>query len=85
MPKKSQQPKDKYPRVVVHWRDTYTIDSWLPLVDAKMLEPLECTTIGYLIAETKDYIVIAQTVSGHDKCFASCAIARPMIVKVVKE
>ena len=85
MSKKKQAEKPLYPAVTVKWVDTFTLDNWVSLDDAKLLLPLECATTGYLIYESEEHIVLAQTIGAHGKCFGTVAIPRPTITEILKD
>lgn len=50
------------PRVEITWIDSCTYgDGWVAGVGSA--RPAPCTTVGFLLRETKSYIVIAHTVA----------------------
>lgn len=51
--------KNRYPLVVVDWRDSMTWDAWHDLDEPQ--EPVKIKTAGYLVFKDKTYIVLAPT------------------------
>jgi hypothetical protein len=78
-----------YKKVEVFWRDAFTIDGWHSLADVnkKVTEGADCQTVGYLIQDTQDWLVVAATVGrdiSEDCEIGSCwIIPRGMITKMV--
>ena len=51
-----------YPIVVVEWEDiTSNTEPWLCLAEALELKPARMTTIGWLIADNEDSIIVASS------------------------
>ena len=45
---------------VVKWLDAYEMESgWLDLEDALKIKPPEVCSVGYVLKETKEYIILA--------------------------
>ena len=52
---------------LVRWTDINSYDgSWMGLEEAKALKPAPMETLGWIIQETEEYIVIASTLDGQD-------------------
>jgi len=49
--------------VEIEWLDHGKEDSWLPIDEAKQVPLLRCYTVGYVIDEDDERIVIASTFS----------------------
>ena len=75
--------------IAVTWTDTVghpDNDVWMTCDEAKELKPVDMTSIGYLLVERDDFIVIASTksVDDDDDCFGNVnAIPRPCVKAVV--
>lgn len=54
-------------RVVIHWLDIHTDHGWEAVDKAVNLTPAECQTIGFIVGETPDYIVVSATYSKADE------------------
>ena len=51
----------------VRWLDAYEMESgWLDLEDALKIKPPEVRSVGYVLKETKEYIILAADI-GSDK------------------
>jgi len=50
-------------KVYIKWEDIFSHDPWTPIQEAisMMSEPCICETIGYILFENKDAIVICNT------------------------
>lgn len=73
-------------KVEINWIDSKSGPcEWEHWDDLEPLEPVKCTTIGYLVEDNEDYKVIASTIS--DK-FLLGRIAIPAVcvlkIKVIK-
>ena len=70
---------------LVRWTDINSYDgSWIGLDDAKSLKPAPMETLGWIIKETEDYIVIASTLDMNDEIVGNVnAIPRAVISEVV--
>jgi len=56
------RPEDLSP-VLVEWTDSYTITGWQMLADViEIPTGGECRTVGYLLQETDDFMIIALNV-----------------------
>lgn len=64
---------DKFKRVQVVWHDAFSTDAWTD-IDGLDKNPLEVTSIGYLVAKTKDTVVVAGTIGQGQAC---CVIHIP--------
>ena len=58
-------PFPSYPLVLVEWIDAASrgIRRWMTVEDVADFEEYRCVSVGWLIAESKDYIVVAPHVS----------------------
>ena len=66
-------PKPPFQKVSITWLDAYSQDDW---TDLESFNPEEhpCTTEGYLIKETANYILIGPTVAINDGTWQGCAM-----------
>jgi hypothetical protein len=79
-----------YPIVCVTWRDHHTMaDTAWPTIahlikDAH--EPATCHTVGYLLAQTNDYVLIAQTITEDGTCSEVMKVMCPLLdeIKVLR-
>lgn len=55
-----------FPIVLVVWIDAATEAGWTDTEDAHDFVPPECQTLGYLIADKPDHVVLAQTHGGNE-------------------
>lgn len=63
--RKPQQPKRKYPVVLVLWDDAEVSNSWEELPEEEVeLNDSFVETIGFLVRKTAKYYLIASTLSG---------------------
>lgn len=54
------------PIVYVKWLDAAGGEDeacWIPLKNLKIIHPSVCETVGWLLQEEKDYIIVAPTIS----------------------
>ena len=55
-------PEPLDPRVVcVRWRDTSSLSAWDSRENAEKLTPVQCTSYGFIVAETSDTLTMADT------------------------
>lgn len=52
--------------VIVTWVDAATDNGWTDTDEAHDFVPPECLTIGYLVADKPDHLVLAQTHGGNE-------------------
>lgn len=69
---------------LIRWTDITSYDgSWMGLEEAKALKPAQMETLGWIIKEDEDYIVIASTLdSGEDIVGSINAIPRGVISEI---
>jgi hypothetical protein len=76
------------PLVLVNWEDAYSRQNWIADedVDENFLdEAYNCTMVGYLIRNHKDYIVVAARASGDGLTYGLLQrIPRGMVRKIRK-
>lgn len=54
----------KHRMVLVEWLDSKrAADGWEHLDDPTAVEPARCSTVGFLLEEHKDYVIVAPTIS----------------------
>lgn len=54
---------------VVHWIDAYSIDEWGSIKEVERADNYKCITVGMLMHEDKDRVIIAHTTGGeNDSC-----------------
>lgn len=75
-----EQGKD-FPVVIVTWIDAATDNGWTDTDEAHDFVPPECMTIGYLVADKPDHLVLAQTHGGNEMG-NRWTIPRGMVTKV---
>ncbi len=69
-------------KVEIHWLDSKGITSeWEFLEDIQPLVPCECTSVGYLIDENKDYKTIVQSIS-KEQVLGRMSIPTACIIKI---
>ena len=67
--------------VVVNWLDPSYGDDEMTLADAIALEPCSMTTVGFLLADTPDKLVLAGTVMPDGYRSVLC-VPRAVVVKM---
>lgn len=77
--------KHNFRLVEVHWLDIYgDVSTWTSMADALALKPADCWTVGRLIKDAEDHIVVAGTVGADrdDDVGSPVAIPRSVIQKI---
>ena len=54
--------------VEVHWFDSHTIDRWIDPEEYDFTRKCNCRTVGYLLRQTEDHIVIVSTKGDIEVC-----------------
>jgi len=68
--------------VEVRWVDSCGFDSgWVDNDELKSLKAKKITTVGHLVEESDDYVVIAPTI-GDDQNFGSLCIPKCSVLKI---
>jgi len=68
--------------VSVYWVDSCGFDSgWVNNDELDSLKPKEITTVGHLVRETNNYVLIAPTI-GDDQNFGSLCIPKCSVLKI---
>jgi len=68
--------------VSVYWVDSCGFDSgWVNNDELNSLKPKEITTVGHLVEESNDYVLIAPTI-GDDQNFGSLCIPKCSLLKI---
>ena len=67
-----------FPLVIVTWVDAATDNGWTDTDEAHDFTPPECMTVGYLLADKPDHVVLAQS-HGGDEMGNRWTIPRGMI------
>tara|TARA_R100000458_G_C8203119_1_gene193038 strand:+ start:600 stop:878 length:279 start_codon:yes stop_codon:yes gene_type:complete len=82
---KKEKARQQYKCVVIQWVDINSFDgAWLDIKESKKLEPVNMETIGWIIHETKDYVVIVSTFdSSGDLAGSTNAIPKGIITKII--
>lgn len=62
---KNGKPDDGLPWVVVDWLDSATENRWVTMDEAKALPPYRCRSVGMLVCETQNNIVLTLTETLH--------------------
>lgn len=47
--------------VLVEWIDSFGSHAWIPRIDAMETKPSKCYSVGYLLKEDENYIVLSQS------------------------
>lgn len=74
-----------YPLEYIRWLDhvSFHESMWRTLPEVHSLEPFICHSVGYVIKETDEYIVLAQTIAPQeeleDQWVGEMLIAKPLI------
>lgn len=68
--------------VYVLWKDITTDGDWLD--ELKGLEPIDVVTLGFIVEEKDDHIVVAQTISADEGGFGRVAIPKILINDIWK-
>lgn len=56
----------KLKRVLVQWRDSAaSTATWEMRDDLDMLQPVACTSIGFVVEDIKDHLTLVATISEH--------------------
>ena len=78
---KKAKPVEHMQMVLVDWLDAYTQDSgWKPLKKLRKQEPVLVRTLGWLVKDTPEFIIVAAShVPADDDCDGDCTIPRGMI------
>jgi len=66
------------PRVEITWVDSATFDGWQS--GPHGARPSVCTTVGFLVKETKKYVIIAGSISPN-QMMSPLAIPKAVITK----
>lgn len=71
--------------VLIRWTDIASYDgAWLDLSDAKDMKPGSMETLGWIIKETPEFVVVASTVDRDEDIVGSVnAIPRAVITEIV--
>jgi hypothetical protein len=82
---KKEKVRQPYKCVVIRWVDINSFDgAWLDVKESKKLEPVNMETIGWIIHETKDYVVVVSTLdSSGDLAGSTNAIPKGIITKII--
>jgi len=68
--------------VSVYWVDSCGFDSgWVNNDELDSLKPKEIATVGHLVEESNDYVLIAPTI-GDDQNFGSLCIPKCSLLKI---
>lgn len=46
---------------LVEWLDSCSEHGWQPLTDSKKIEPDHCSSVGFVIADTDEYLTLLQS------------------------
>ena len=71
--------------VAIRWTDINSFDgAWLDLKESTTLKPIQMETIGWIVHQTKEYIVVVSTLnSTGDLAGSTNAIPRGIINKII--
>lgn len=72
-----------YPIERVTWVDSASIDAWHSLEELKRLtsEVYACVSVGYLVHETEDSIVVASTTGEQERLCSAMQIPKVAILR----
>ena len=74
-----------YPLVVIEWEDiTGNSEPWFTVQDALDLEPARMTTVGWLISDQADFIIISSTLGDKEEAGDINCIPKS-VIKIKKE
>ncbi len=69
---------------LIEWLDhsSFSLNHWRDLAELQDLAPKPCTTIGFIVHETKDHLVVAGTANPEqDRYNGEMCIVKKCIVK----
>ena len=69
--------------IMVDWLDAHTEDSWNPPDVAKEMCPLIVTSVGFVLAEDEQKIVLSAMVSDHAVSMVQCIPAGCIVKREV--
>jgi hypothetical protein len=76
----------EFPLVVIDWADAAGDDGWCSLDSARGYSPPLIQSVGFLIENNNDYLVIVQGISDEtdieEKCFGKFTIPKGMVKKI---
>jgi hypothetical protein len=67
--------------IKVDWVDSCEYGGWRNREDVADMKPAPCTTIGYLMKESKTHMVLASSTCGSSQC-SHMSIPKGCIVKI---
>jgi hypothetical protein len=65
----------------IEWLDSCEWGGWRDTIDD--MKPCPCTTVGYLLKETKAHVILAGSASGTSHC-SHMVIPRGCIIKITE-
>ena len=74
-----------YPLVVIEWEDiTGNSEPWFTVQDALDLEPARMTTVGWVISDRDDYLIISSTLGDKEEASDINCIPKSVIKSTTK-
>lgn len=68
MKRDAKKDKQEFRRVEVEWLDSCSYSKWHPIDESKNAQPMNCRTVGYLIAKDKSRaVVVGSLCAGEDR------------------
>jgi len=77
--------KPRYQPVLVEWLDSTTLSKWGPVEEyQKAARPSTCVSMGFLLLEDDERLVILQTIDGDETgdVMAALAIPRTCVLRI---
>ena len=72
-------------KVEIEWIDAYEMESgWHDLKDAEKITPLTVFSLGYVVKDTKEFIIISADIGrkGDSDCGRVQVIPKPLVKKI---
>lgn len=58
--------------LLIEWLDSASFDSWTAIDTLRKLKPSACQTVGFLLSEDEDYIVLAGSYAANSHNDSAC-------------
>ena len=77
---KSKKNSCKYRSIFIVWLDSTTLESWMHLEEAEKLAPSKVASIGWIIHEADEYLVLASSIGEDDVCLTPTIILKAAVL-----
>lgn len=77
---KSRKKPWKYKSVFIVWLDSTSLESWIHLEEAQELSPSKVVSMGWIIHESDEYLVLASSIGEDDVCLSPTIILKAAIL-----